>query len=49
LLSIIVNIVTLLTSLFFYVGYGVIYLDLKTRHDADDLKEMIDDYDITTL
>lgn len=49
LLSIIVNIVTLLTSLFFYVGYGVMYLDLKTRHDADDLKELIDDYEITTL
>jgi hypothetical protein len=49
LLSIIVNIVTLITSLFLYVGYGVMYLDLKTRHDADDLKEMIDDYESTTL
>lgn len=44
LLSIIVNIVTMFTTMFFSVGYGVMYLDLKTRHDADDLKEMIEDY-----
>jgi len=44
LLSIIVNIVSLFTSMFFTVGYAVIYLDLKIRHDADDLKELIEDY-----
>ena len=44
LLSIISNITTLFTTLVFSVGYGVIYLDLKIRHDADDLKQMIEDY-----
>ncbi|MEH7438972.1 hypothetical protein V7182_15980 [Neobacillus drentensis] len=46
LLSIISNIATLFTTLIFTVGYGVMYLDLKLRHDADDLKEMIDDYNL---
>ena len=46
LLSIISNIATLFTTLIFSVGYGVMYLDLKLRHDADDLKEMIDDYNL---
>ncbi|MCM3567687.1 hypothetical protein [Neobacillus mesonae] len=44
LLSIISNIVMLITTMIFSVGYGVMYLDLKIRHDADDLKELIDDY-----
>ena len=44
LLSIITNLATLFTTLILSVGYGVMYLDLKIRHDADDLKEMIDDY-----
>ncbi|WNS77470.1 hypothetical protein RRV45_10940 [Bacillus sp. DTU_2020_1000418_1_SI_GHA_SEK_038] len=44
LLSIISNLVTLFTTMILSVGYGVMYLDLKIRHDADDLKEMIDDY-----
>jgi hypothetical protein len=39
LLTIIVNLVTLMTMMFFSVGYGVMYLDLKIRNDADDLKE----------
>ncbi|WP_042355810.1 hypothetical protein [Bacillus rubiinfantis] len=45
LLSIISNLVTLITTMIFSVGYGVIYFDLKVRHDADDLKELLDDYD----
>ena len=44
LLSIIVNLATILTTMFFYVGYAVMYLDLKLRHDADDIKDMIEDY-----
>lgn len=48
LLSIITNIVTLITTMIFSVGYGVMYFDLKTRHDADDLKELIDDYTNTS-
>ncbi|MGG3467041.1 hypothetical protein ABES02_05790 [Neobacillus pocheonensis] len=46
MLSIISNLVTILTTMFFSVGYAVMYLDLKTRHDADDIKEMIEDYHI---
>ncbi|MFE8694864.1 hypothetical protein ACFYKT_00665 [Cytobacillus sp. FJAT-53684] len=44
LLSIIVNLATILTTMFFYVGYAVMYLDLKLRYDADDIKDMIEDY-----
>ena len=46
LLSMIVNVATIFTTLIFSVGYAVMYLDLKMRHDADDLKEMIEDYNI---
>jgi len=44
LLSLIVNFITIITTLIFSVGYGVMYFDLKVRHDADDLKELIEDY-----
>ncbi|MBS4194235.1 hypothetical protein [Lederbergia citri] len=44
LLSIISSVVSLFTTMIFSVGYSVMYLDAKTRHDADDLKEMIEDY-----
>ena len=44
LLTLIANLVTLITTMIFYVGYGVMYLDLKTRHDGDDIKEMLEDY-----
>ena len=37
--SIITNLTSLFTTLFFSVGYAVMYLDLKTRHDAEDIKE----------
>ncbi|MBS4217571.1 hypothetical protein KHA96_04490 [Bacillus sp. FJAT-49711] len=46
LLSIISSIVSLFTTMIFSVGYAVMYLDAKTRHDADDLKEMIEDYNV---
>jgi hypothetical protein len=49
LLSIIVNLISLFTTLFFSVGYAIMYLDLKLRHDADDLKEMIEDYKTPTI
>ncbi|WHY75333.1 hypothetical protein QNH20_14375 [Neobacillus sp. WH10] len=44
LLYMISNLASLFTTMIFSVGYGVMYLDLKTRHDADDLKDLIDDY-----
>ncbi|MCR8848974.1 hypothetical protein NQ095_11190 [Rossellomorea sp. SC111] len=44
LYGMIINLVTLFTTMLFAVGFGVMFFDLKTRHDADDLNEMIDDY-----
>jgi hypothetical protein len=44
LLSLIANLVSLVTTMIFSVGYAVMYLDAKTRHDADDLKEMLEEY-----
>lgn len=46
LLTLIINAASLFTSMIFAVGYAVMYLDLKTRHDADDLREMIEDYNV---
>ncbi|MFD1360636.1 hypothetical protein [Lentibacillus salinarum] len=47
LYSIILNLVTLLTTMIFMVGYAVIYFDLKIRQDGSDLQDMIDDYQNT--
>ncbi|WP_144548129.1 hypothetical protein [Bacillus sp. X1(2014)] len=44
LLTLITNLITLVTTMIFSVGYGVMYLDTKTRHDADDLKEMLEEF-----
>ena len=46
LLSMIVSLASIFTTLIFSVGFAVMYLDLKVRHDADDLKEMIEDYNV---
>ncbi|MGD6775128.1 MULTISPECIES: hypothetical protein [Bacillaceae] len=47
LLGLIVGFSTLFTTLIMAVGYAVMYLDLKVRHDADDLRDLIDDYHIS--
>lgn len=47
LLGLIVSFTTLVTTLIMAVGYAVMYLDLKVRHDADDLRDLIDDYHIS--
>ena len=44
LYTMISNLASLFTTMIFSVGYAVMYLDLKTRHDADDLKDLIEDY-----
>ncbi|SET50536.1 hypothetical protein SAMN05216389_11322 [Oceanobacillus limi] len=44
LFTIIVNVVSILTSMIFAVAYAVIYFDLKFREDGEDLQELIDDY-----
>jgi hypothetical protein len=45
LYTMLINVVTLFTTMIFSVGFAVMYFDLKIRHDADDLKEMIASYD----
>ncbi|MFA9456531.1 hypothetical protein ACERJO_07110 [Halalkalibacter sp. AB-rgal2] len=45
LYSLIINTVSLVTTLIFSVGYAVIYFDLKVRNEADDLKGLIDEYE----
>ncbi|MEH7382181.1 hypothetical protein V7138_17100 [Bacillus sp. JJ1533] len=44
LLTLIVNLTTIFTTLVFAVGYSVMYLDAKVRHDAEDLDEMIEGF-----
>ncbi|MEH7223489.1 hypothetical protein V7112_06685 [Bacillus sp. JJ1566] len=44
LLTLIVNLTTIFTTLLFAVGYGVMYLDARVRHDAEDLDEMIEGF-----
>ncbi len=44
LLTVIVNLTTIFTTLLFAVGYGVMYLDARVRHDAEDLDEMIEGF-----
>jgi hypothetical protein len=46
LLGLIVSLATLFTTLIMSVGYAVMFLDLKSRHDTDDLKDLIDDYHV---
>ncbi|MFZ3579972.1 hypothetical protein ACOI1D_18825, partial [Virgibacillus sp. DJP39] len=42
--GIIINLVSLLTTVIFSVGYAIMYFDLKMRADAEDIKELIEDY-----
>ncbi|MDX8046384.1 hypothetical protein SH601_10365 [Gracilibacillus sp. S3-1-1] len=39
------NIITLISSIVFTVGYAVMYFDATVRQEGSDLKEMIKDYD----
>ncbi|TGB02868.1 hypothetical protein [Halobacillus salinus] len=42
--TVLMNLGTIVTTLFLMVGYAVIYADLRTRNEASDLKDMISDY-----
>lgn len=44
LMSMIVNLISIVTTLFLSVGYAIMYFDLKIRHDGEDLQEMLDEY-----
>ncbi len=41
------NFLTMITSIIFTVGYSVMYFDARVRQEATDLKDMIDEYDVT--
>ncbi|MFC4402122.1 hypothetical protein [Gracilibacillus xinjiangensis] len=43
--NLLINFITMVASLITYVGYGVMYFDARLRHEAVDLKEMIDTYE----
>ncbi|WP_407270798.1 hypothetical protein [Radiobacillus sp. PE A8.2] len=45
LLSIISNLCTLFTTMIFTVGLAVMFFDIKAREGADDLQNIIDNYD----
>lgn len=42
--SLVSYLVTIITTLIFFVGYSLLYRDLKVRNEAEDLKGMIDSY-----
>lgn len=44
LYTIISSVVVMITYMISSVAYAVIYFDLKLRHEGDDLRKMIDDY-----
>ncbi|MUV37518.1 hypothetical protein JNUCC1_01324 [Lentibacillus sp. JNUCC-1] len=45
--TVLTGVVTLVLNVIMYVGYAVVYFDLKVRNDADDLEGMIADYSQT--
>ncbi|RYI29647.1 hypothetical protein EVU96_11740 [Bacillus infantis] len=44
LFDIILNLATLVTTCLYYIGFSVMYFDLKGRQGGDDLNSMIEDY-----
>jgi hypothetical protein len=45
LYSILINMISIVTTILLSVGYALIYFDLKLRNDGDDLMEMIENYE----
>lgn len=45
LYNIVVHLIQLFTNTIFAVGYAIVYFDLKSRHDGDDVRDMLDDYE----
>lgn len=45
LYTMIANLIGLFTNMILFIVYAIIYNDFKTRHDGEDLREMIEDYD----
>ncbi|SFL94816.1 hypothetical protein SAMN04487943_105224 [Gracilibacillus orientalis] len=47
LFHLLTNIISLISSIVFTVGYAVMYLDASVRQEGTDLKEMIKEYEVT--
>ncbi len=47
LFQLLTNVISLITSIVFTVGYAVMYLDASVRQEGTDLKEMIKEYEVT--
>lgn len=45
LFNLLINLITLITTMIATVGYAVVYFDLQSRHDASDIKTMLEEYD----
>lgn len=43
-LTLLIGVLAMFTTMIFTVGYAIMYFDLKLRYDAEDLKEMLQDY-----
>lgn len=41
----ITDLLSLLLNTILAVGYAIVYFDIKSRHDGDDLKDMIEEYE----
>ena len=49
LFTLIQDVITAITTMIFGVGFAVVFFDLKIRHDGDDLKDMIEEYNTKTI
>lgn len=45
LLSLSVNLISIVTSMFMTIAYAVMYFDMKARRDGDDLDRLLDEYE----
>lgn len=46
LFNLLTNLISMITSMIFVVGYSVMYFDASVRQEATDLKAMINEYDV---
>ncbi|WP_100333840.1 hypothetical protein [Bacillus alkalisoli] len=49
LFTLIQDVLTAFTTMIFGIGFAVVFFDLKIRHDGDDLKDMIEEYNSKTV
>lgn len=49
LFTLIQDVLSAFTTMIFGIGFAVVFFDLKIRHDGDDLKDMINEYNSKTV